>query len=196
MNRPPFGVTLRWVVAGLAGVGGVFLLMRVPMDDGNWDAFHKLLGGLAGLFTGALLISPELVRWLLTPLSGLIDSILLLSEEAVPPADLKLARFYVQSLRHAEAAEEYARVLQYHPDYTDAYLEGIRAAGLAGDERLAKKFYHDAQRALRGQEQRHSLEGLYAARHEPLRGMEEAAFEALPEQPAEDVPPEKNLPPR
>ena len=183
MERPPLGVTLRWVVAGLAGAGGVFLLMRVPTDDGNWDAFHKLLGGLVGLFTGALLISPEVVRWLLTPLSGLVDSILSPSEEIVPPADLKPARFYTHSLRHAEAAEEYARILRYHPNHADAYLEGIQAAGLAGDERLAKKFYHDAQRLLRGQEQHHLLEGVYAARHEPLEELEEALPDAPPEEP-------------
>ena len=165
----------------LAGAAGVFLLARVPMDDGNWDAFHKLLGGLAGLFASALLISPELVRWTLAPISGLIDSILLPSETVVPPADLKLARFYVQSLRYAEAAEEYARVLQYHPDHIEASLEGIRAAGLAGDERLARKFYQGAQKVLRAEDQRQLLEGVYAARHLPLEEAEENALEALPE---------------
>ena len=168
MKWPRFGVATRWVVAGLAGVAGVFLLARVPMDDGNWGAFQKLLGGLAGLLTGVVFVSPELVRWTVTPLSGLIDSILLPSEEIVPPADLKLARFYVQSLRYAEAAEECARILQYHPRHVDAYLEGIRAAGLAGDERLARKLYQGARKVLRTGDKRRLLEGVYAARNQPL----------------------------
>ena len=125
-----------------------------------------------------MLTSLELVRWTLTPLSCLIDSILLPFEEVVPPADLKLARFYGQSLRHAEAAEEYARVLRYHPRYADAYLEGIRTAGLAGDEKLARRFYQGAQKIMRVGDKRRLLENVYTACHQPLEVVKASLEEA------------------
>ena len=182
MDRPPLSVAARWVTAGLASVGGFALLARVPRGDWDWSVLGKLLPGLGGLLIGVVLVAPELVRWALTPFSNLLDSILMPSETVVPPADLKLARFYGQSLRYAEASEEYARVLQYHPDHTEACLEGIRAAGLAGDERQAKKFYLAARRVLRGRNQRSLLEDVYEARHQPLDSLEDTIPEVSPEE--------------
>ena len=183
MDRPPPSVITRWIVAGLAGAGGFMMLVRVPRGDWDWAVLSRLLPGLGGLLIGMVLVAPELVRWALTPISNLFDSILMPSETVVPPADLKLARFYGQSLRYAEAAEEYARVLQYHPDHAEACLEGIRAAGLAGDERQAKKFYLAARRVLHARDQRRLLDDVYGARHQPLEFLEGTIPEALPEEP-------------
>lgn len=184
MNRPPLGVVLRWIAAGLSGTGGIALLARVLANETNWVAiFGKSLFGISALIVGVLLVSPEFVRWALTPIMHLLDSVLLPSEKSVPPADLKLARFYGRALRYTEAAEEYARVLRYHPGHAEACLEGIRAAGLAGDDRLAKKFYLAARRHLRTREQRLLLEDMYTARHMPLGHEEATGPEALPDGP-------------
>ena len=182
MDRLPSSVATRWVVAGLVVVGRIVVLARVPRGDWDWSVLSKLLPGLGGLLGGVVLMAPELVRWTLAPFSNLLDSILMPSETVVPPADLKLARFYGQSLRYEEASEEYARILQYHPDHTEACLEGIRAAGLAGDERQAKKFYLAARQMLRTRVQRQLLKDVYEARHQPLENLEETTLEALPEE--------------
>ena len=69
----------------------------------------------------------------------------------------------------------------------EEYLEGIRAAGLAGDEKLARKFYQSALKVMRREDKRRLLEDVYAARHQPLENVE-----ALPEEadasPNEDRP--------
>ncbi len=181
MDRLPSSVATRRVVVGLAVVGGIVVLARVPRGD--WSVLSKFLPGLGGLLGGVVLMAPELVRWTLAPFSNLVDSILMPSETVVPPADLKLARSYGQSLRYEEASEEYARILQYHPDHTEACLEGIRAAGLAGDERQARKFHLAARRVLRARDQRRLLENVYEARHQPLEHLEATISGASPEEP-------------
>ncbi len=169
MDQPRPSVIVRWIVAALIGGGGVFLLARVMAHESNWmSVFGKSLFGISAMITGVLLVSPELVRLAVAPISHLIDSVLLPSETVTPPADLKLARFYGQAMRYDEACEEYERILHYHPDHPDAHLEGIRAAALAGNERLAAKFYHHAQRHLRSRETRGLLDAVYAARHQLL----------------------------
>ncbi len=181
MNWPRATVILRWVAAVGIGGGGVYLLARVLASESNWMAvFGKSLFGLAGLMTGVLLVAPELVRWAVSPISHLLDSILLPSETVPPPVDFKLARFYGQSLRYDEACEEYEKILRYHPDNAEACLEGIRAAALAGNEPRARKFYQRAQRLMRSDDQRHLLEAVYAARHQLLSDAGEAEPETLP----------------
>ena len=181
MNRPRPSVVLRWIAAGLIGGGGVFLLARVMANESNWMAvFGKSLFGLSGMITAVLLVSPELVRLVFAPFSHLIDSVLLPSEKVIPPADLRLARFYAHGLRYDEACEEYERILQYHPDNADAHLEGIRAAALAGNERLAAKFYHHAQRILHSPQARGLLDAVYSARHQPLANTDADEPETAP----------------
>ena len=182
MNWPRATVIVRWIVAGAVGGGGLFLLARVMANESNWMAvFGKSLFGLAGLMTGIVLVAPEIVRWAVGPISHLLDNILLPSETVLPPVDFKLARFYGQGGRYEEACEEYLKTLHYHPDNAEACVEGIRAAALAGNESLAKKFYQRARRIMRSEEKRQWLEEVYAARHQPLDDVGEAEPEALPE---------------
>ena len=183
MNWPRPTVAVRWGVAGLLASGGVFVLVRMfyRVGDGAPLIGRSMLS-LAGLFLGAILVAPEFARWVASPITNLIDSVLLPSETILPPVDFKLARFYGQSLRYDEACEEYEKILLYHPDNAEACLEGIRAAALAGNEPLAKKFHHRAQRLMRTDDQRHLLEAVYAARHQLLNDAGETAPAALPEQ--------------
>ncbi len=166
MNPPRFGVALRWIVAASLGAGGIYLLARVMTHESDWIIiFAKSLYGLAALMSGVLLAAPELVRWAVTPIHRVIDQILLPSETEVPPVDFKLARYYAHSLRYEEACEEYFEIIRYHPEQTAAYLEGIRAASLAGDAGTAKKFYKAARRIMRTRDERRLLKGIYTARH-------------------------------
>lgn len=182
MNWPRTRVILRWIVAGGISGSGVFLLARVMTSESNWTAvFGKSLFGLAALMTGILLVAPEIVRWAVSPISHLLDSILLPSETVVPPVDFTLARFYGQSGRYEEACEEYLKTIHYHPDNAEACVEGIRAAALAENEPLAKKFYQRARCIMRSPEKRQVLEAVYAARHQPLIDTEEAEPPSLPE---------------
>ena len=181
MDRPRASVLVRWTAAGLLGGGGMIVLARMLHSEGGVPLIGRSLLGIGALITGVLLAAPELVRWAVSPLSHLLDSILLPSETVHPPVDFKLARFYGQTLRYDEACEEYVRILHYHPDNAEAYLEGIRAAALAGNEPLATKFYHQARRLLRTGDQRGLLDAVYAARHQPLSDAGEAPPETLPE---------------
>ena len=167
MSRPPVSVLVRWVLAGLACAFGLLQLNRVLRYDLVWGTLGNTLFGVGSLFVALLLIGPEVVAWALVPLDGLVNRLLLPGESEPPPAAFKLARYYAMQLRHEEACEEYAKIIRYHPEETDAYLEGIREAFLAGDQALAKKFYRWAKRYMRTRNERKLLQGVYLARHEP-----------------------------
>ena len=198
MDRPRATVLVRWAAAGLIAGGGVVVLARLAHGEGAVPLIGRSLLGIGALITGALLAAPELVRWAASPISGLLDSILLPSETVHPPVDFKLARFYAQTLRYDEACEEYVRILHYHPDNAEAHLEGIRAAALAGNEPLAAKLYRGARRLLRTGDQRHLPDAVYAARHQLLNDAGEAEPAALPEnagEPATERPSDGSSPP-
>ena len=166
MSKPPTGVMVRWTLAALACAGGLYEWARVFTLGLDWGVLDKTLIGLGAMFVAVLLIGPELVGWVVAPVQHMVDRLLLPSESEPPPADFKLARFYAGHLRHTEACEEYAKIIRYHPGQSDAYLEGIREAFLAGDEPLARKFYGKARRIMREPGERKLLGGVYAARHE------------------------------
>ena len=73
-------------------------------------------------------------------------------------------------MRYVEASVEYAKIILYHPEEKNAYLEGIQAAGRAGDEDSARRFLRGARRRMRSSDERTLLENVYALRHEPLHG--------------------------
>ncbi len=185
MRFPRFAVVVRWLLAGLAGGGGVFELAHVLATEGNMmAAFAKSLFGLAALISAVLFVSPEAVGWAVLPLHRLLDSLFLPSESAPPPVDFNLARFYAKHLRYEEACQEYEKIIRYHPEQTTAYLEGIQAAAQAGDEQLAGKFHRAARRVLRSEVQRGLVENVYAARHalpasgDPVGAADDASLSA------------------
>ena len=181
MSKPGLGVIIRWVLAASVCAVGIYQLARVHHDGLDWGTLGNTLGGIGALFIALLFIGPEVVEWALVPLNAWVDRLLLPSESEPPPAAFKLARYYATQLRHEEACEEYAKIVRYHPEETDAYLEGIREAFLSGDTALAKKFYRGAKRYMRAPHERKLLHGVYAARHEPATLPEEIEmFEAEP----------------
>ena len=166
MRLPRGTVIARWIAAALVGGGGLFLLSRVMTNETNWVAiFGKSLFGLAALMTGVLLAAPEIVHWALLPFHSVLDRIFLPSESEPPPVDYTLARLYGSQLRYDEACDEYAKIIHYHPEQASAYLEGIQAATLAGNEEQARKFYRAAGRVMRAKDQRQLLENVFAVRY-------------------------------
>ena len=169
-------------MAGLLVGSGVFLLVRVLGGETDWvAAFAKSLFGLAVMISGVLLVSPEIVGWVLLPLHRVLDSIFLPSDSGAPPVSYDLARFYVRQLRHEEACEEYAKIICYHPEQFEACLEGIQVATLAGNEAAIQKFYRAARRTAHTETTRALLAGVYAAHHAAPEPMTTEEVDALPE---------------
>ena len=187
MRLPRATVLARWIAAALVGGGGLYLLTRVMTDETNWAAiFGKSLFGLAAMISGVLLIAPECVGWVLTPLTGLLDRIFLPTESDPPPLDYTLARLYGGQLRYEEACEEYAKILHYHPEQFSACLEGIDIARRAGSDEQARRFYRAARRIRLSADQHRLLENVYAIRHAPPADEpESAAIEDRPASPAD-----------
>lgn len=168
MEMPRASVLVRWLLAAAIGGSGIWLLASQLNGELNWVlVFGKCLFGMAGLLTGILLTSPEMVQWCLTPVHRMLDNLFLPSESESPPVDFTLARFYAQRLRYTEACLEYAKIIQYHPEQKMAYLEGMQAAGRGGDEEMSRRFYRGARRVMRSREERLLLENVHAVRHEP-----------------------------
>ena len=188
MSKPAPLVIVRWVLAASVCAVGIHQLARVHREDLGWDNLGNTMGGVGALLVSLLFIGPEMVEWALMPMYAWVDRLLLPSESEPPPAAFKLARYYATLLRHEEACEEYAKIVRHHPEETDAYLEGIREAFLAGDAVQAKKFYRGAKRYLHTTQERQLLKGVYAARHEPTTSPEE--LEVLSVEPTDGTLPE------
>lgn len=149
MERPRTSVIIRWIVAAIIGVlGARSLLLAMTHESSMGGIFVKSLVGLSLLIAAALFIGPEIVQIVISPIHSAIDSILLPSETMRPPVDYKLARFYYDQMRFEEACEEYFKILEYHPQEVDAYLEGIGAATAADQPAMARKFYKLGMRKL------------------------------------------------
>ena len=149
MNRPRLGVVIRWTIGGiiaLAGARALFLAMTHEASMGG--VVLKILTGVVLVITASLFVAPEIVHLVVAPINYVLDAILLPSESLRPPVDYKLARFYSAQMRYEDACEEYLKILYYHPQEMDAYVEGIEAATAAGRRNTALKFYRMAMRKL------------------------------------------------
>ena len=96
MDLPRPSVIVRWTLAACVGGGGLYSLART-MGGGDGVMlliFAKCLLGLAALMTGVLLVSPEMVLVMLSPIHRALDHLFLPSESLPPPVDYTLARFY------------------------------------------------------------------------------------------------------
>ena len=79
----------------------------------------------------AILIAPEISQLASSGLTGFIDAVFFPNDrDRVPPYTLKLARFYVQQKRWADADSEFERVLSHHPQRLEAWMERLEAACL------------------------------------------------------------------
>ncbi len=158
MNRHRAFVAARWLLAGALGTWTARQLFLAGTTDNEATGLLRGFFGIAGVLATVLLLAPDLVGWILTPINGVIDSILLPGERGTPPADYTLARFYVQQLRYDEAIEEYLKIIHYHPRELPAYLEGMMTAGQAQQTALIEKFHRLARRAFRGAKTRERLQ--------------------------------------
>jgi hypothetical protein len=139
----------RWVSFGL-GVILVALwalgLWGMPASGrGNFGAGFAAGYGLlsfAALVAGAILISPMLVPLAARPFCWFIDSIYL-GGSAIerPPLSYVVAERRMQEGRYEEAAAEFERLAYWHPRVVRVYVDGIRAARLAGNERTANRLF-------------------------------------------------------
>ncbi len=158
MNRHRALVAARWLVAGALGAWTARQLFIAGTAEDQSAGLLRGFFGIAGILGTVLLAAPDLVRWILTPINGVIDSILLPSERGTPPADYTLARFYVQQFRYHEAVEEYFKIIHYHPRELPAYFEGMMTAGQAQQTKLIEKFHRLGQRAFRNAKTREQLQ--------------------------------------
>lgn len=186
MNRHRAFVAVRW----LAGVGVGVWTWRHALAAGRATvpvagALNALFA-LAGLLVTVLLVAPDVVGWVLTPVNRLIDNILLPNDSGPPPVDYTLAHFYRRQMRYEEACDEYMKIIRYHPRELRAYVEGMLTAGEGGQTGLAARFHRLGRSAFRNVEVRRRLQlalddSLLAAeaRAEAAAGGEEN-FEELP----------------
>ena len=161
MNRHRAFVAARWLLAGALGAWTARQMFLAGTTDNEATGLLRGFFGIAGILATVLLLAPDLVGWILTPINGVIDSILLPCERGTPPADYTLARFYVQQLRYDEAVEEYLKIIHYHPRELPAYLEGMMTAGQAQQVALIEKFHRLGRRAFRGAKTRERLQTVW-----------------------------------
>jgi hypothetical protein len=77
----------------------------------------------------ALLSAPELSILVSSGFTGFIDAVFFPGgREKIPPYTLKLARFYREDQRLAEAEAEYARMLSFYPEQLEAWQERLDLA--------------------------------------------------------------------
>ena len=130
----------RWVLALLcAGVTAKLVHDAVGME--GLAAFGRMIGGLLGMITTVLLISPETVfkvaEWCARLFVGMIWPSAQLEK---PPLNYRLARYYTRSQRLEEAVAEYQKIIHFYPKERNAYQELIAVAIQLGDEELRVKY--------------------------------------------------------
>ena len=158
MNGHRAFVAARWLLAGALGAWTARQLFLAGTTENEATGLLRGFFGIAGILATVLLAAPDIVGWILTPIHGVIDSILLPGETGTPPADYTLARFYVQQLRYDEAVEEYLKIIHYHPRELPAYLEGMMTAGQSQQVPLIEKFHRLGRRAFRSAKIRAQLQ--------------------------------------
>jgi hypothetical protein len=103
----------RWTVAG----GFIFLTLIHGTD------------ALLLLVPALMILSPEFGKFFVSGFTGFIDADFFPGgREARPPYTLKLAQFYVEKERWAEAEAEYERMLSFYPQEVEAWQERMRVA--------------------------------------------------------------------
>lgn len=146
--------------------GLVFLILFFRSASGFFSGGNEgLFGGVgAALFTmvwlvlAAICFSSTLSEWLAAPLHRLVDAVYFGSNPAeAPPVTLKLAKAYRLERRYADAVEECARQLEYHPREPELWAELLRNVRAAGDEAELERWMAKARRRL-PEEARRSLE--------------------------------------
>lgn len=145
---------IRWGVAAASVILQRFCLARTMEASDVVAVFLPSASGVVLLVVAAVLITPEILWAILWVFEGILASVFLPSEKMVPPLDYRVARMYAAQRRFEEAVERYEFLTHYHPQATDAYLEGIEAAFHGGFEDAARAFFQRAMDRLKDGSQR------------------------------------------
>ena len=121
------GAVLQVVPAGIRN------FFSVPVQIGGVDV--TAMGMVVSFFTFFLLLAPEVSQVASLGFTRFIDSVFFPgAREKKPPYTLKVARYYVENRRWAEAEEEYARMVGFYPEQAEAWVERLALAGKLGEE--------------------------------------------------------------
>lgn len=124
----------------------------LAQTQGGFDVIMRGAGlGLVGCgsaLLGMVLISRALTHALLSPLLWFIEGKMRPESWVKRRLDYRLARFYASQGRHADAIEEYLRIVEDYPLEEQAYLEGIHQACLHRDPAGAEALCRRWRRAL------------------------------------------------
>jgi len=154
----------RWTIGVLMVVQGAAILVKTGGGSfgGMGPSLLSLMLAFGLAVSGLVLIAPELVSWVSSPLWRFITGIIYPDEKyKAPPVNYALPRSYHQRLRHEDAIEEYLKIIRYHPQEQAAYVECIEVMLFTHDLHGARKVMAQGLRKLRTKEaQRQLLEGV------------------------------------
>jgi hypothetical protein len=103
----------------------IYLYHEAPV----WEGFFFLMTIVVWAVLLIFLPLPEVFRCASFGFTGFIDAVFFPGRrEAKPPYTLKLARFYREDQRLAEAEAEYARMLSFYPEQLEAWQERLDLA--------------------------------------------------------------------
>jgi hypothetical protein len=130
----------RWLLAIGAWVFCAFQFRDLLNSGGGYGGFPFALFGFAGLITGILLVSPEIVQPICGSFADFFLGFIYPGERATkPPLTYLLARRYRDQKRTTDSIVEYLKILHYYPNERDAYREMLALALELGDERFFRK---------------------------------------------------------
>lgn len=135
-------VRTRWIFALLSLLVSIWLMTAAFKINGLGAAGH-IIFSMTAFIMAVLLIAPEtafrIAEWISRPFAELFFP----SEEfKKPPLSYKMARRYTSTRRFEEAAAEYEKIIHYHPQEHDAYVELLEVAKKLGDDKLHAKCAH------------------------------------------------------
>ena len=131
---------LRWLLSASSFVLFV-ILVRAAFKMESLGAAPYVIFSLVCLISAILLLIPETVKPTTRYLSARIVAFVFPDHKFSKPAlTYTLARRYIELERYDDAVQEYAKIIHYYPDETEAYLGIISSCSLAGEMRLAEKY--------------------------------------------------------
>ena len=140
----------------------VKLLLGATKSASITAGFGAAIFGFSSMIIGVLLLAPELKVWAAIPVHRVFNSLIFPGGTIVPPADYRLARQYRKQWRYCESVDEYFKILEYHPEELDAYLEGMATATEARAPKTRQRFYRMGLRKLQNTSDRQQLEEAFS----------------------------------
>jgi|GEM_PF-2136844 len=143
----------------ILGALTVWCLSRAGTGSGgHLGVFAWMLFAFAAFIPMAILVARPIAEFLASP----VDQLYMPKGEVIPPPPWYLIEKYEKEVRFAEALEEYAKVLHYHPQEYPAHEGRIQLAiHNLRDVDLARKFYLESLRTLQHPQARSDLQNLW-----------------------------------